>query len=275
MASVEIPGGRLVYDLAGASGDPVVLIHGGWEDGRGFDRVVPGLSAALQVLVYDRRGHGSSRGPPRKGPVEDDAADLARLLEASGLFPAHLVGHAYGGAVALRLAVDRPELVRSVAFHEIPWVGLLEPAAPPPPDPTSWSASLGRLRELASRAPEAAAREYLEMFGAPFERWSSLDAASQRVLVDYAGVWAEEMADPGASRPALAELRGVALPVLATSGGASPPFASRIHDRLVAELPNGRALRLSEGGHRIHRTDPDLWVGVLGEFLLERNVPTT
>ena len=271
MQSVEIPSGRLAYEVAGSEGDPVALVHGGWDDHRTWDRVVPGLSTALRVLLYDRRGHGASRGPTRLRPVRDDASDLARLLEVTDAYPAHLVGHAYGGVVALRVAVDRPELVRSVAFHEVPFVGLLEASR----TTGSLSEELGQVREIAPTRPEEAARRYLELFGSPSERWASLDLPSRQGFLRQAGVWAEEMGDPEATRPERDELLGVAVPVLATSGAASPEFARQVHDRLVAELPNARAVRLSEGGHRIHRTDPDLWVGVLGAFLLERDVPTT
>lgn len=274
METVAVGSGRLAYERAGAGGDPAVLVHGGWDDHRTWERVVPGLAVALQVLVYDRRGHGASEGPVSTRPVRNDAVDLAGLLESTGLYPAHVVGHGYGGAVALRLAVERPELVRSVTVHEVPFVGLLDE---PPGDreARSVSAALERIREVAPRDPETAAREYLARFGGPSERWSAIDAATRAIYLRNAGAWAREMGDPEALRPALADLRAIAVPVLATSGGASPPFAARIHDRLAAELPNGRTVRLSEGGHLVHRTDPDLWVGVLGTFLLERDVPTT
>ena len=83
------------------------------------------------------------------------------------------------------------------------------------------------------------------------------------------------MGDPEALRPPARELGSLALPVLATSGRRSPAFAARIHDLLVARLPNAQALRLPDAGHDAPQTEPDLYVGVLGTFLLERNVPST
>lgn len=276
MELVDEGGVRLAFERAGGAGDPVVLIHGGWDDHRAWDRVLPGLAVAFQVLVYDRRGHGESCGPPPARPVRDDAVDLARLLESSELYPAHLVAHAYGGAVALRLAVERPELVRSVAVHEVPFVAL---AGAHPPDAAPGPSVADRLegvREIALAGPgEAAAREYLELFGAEAERWPALDERERGRLVPNAALWAREMGDPDAVRPTAGELRQVGVPVLATSGGESPPFAGQIQERLAAELPNATALRLREGGHLVHRTSPDLLVGVLGSFLLERNVPTS
>jgi pimeloyl-ACP methyl ester carboxylesterase len=267
---------HLAFERSGGYGDPVALIHGGWEDGRAWDLVVPGLAAALQVLVYDRRAHGESSGPPRGRPVRDDAFDLARLLESTELFPAHLVAHGYGGAVALRLAVDRPELVRSIALHEVPFVELLGAGAPGPAGGPSVEHRLRQARELAlGGTTEVAACRYLGLFASSGEQWPELDERTRRSFLGNALAWAEEMGDPEAVRPLAEELRGIAVPVLATAGDLSPRFASQIHERLVAELPNATALSLRDTGHLVHRTDPDLLVGVLGSFLLERNVPTT
>ncbi len=115
----------LYYEVHGADGDPTVLVHGSFVDHQSWDLVVPGLSQALQVVAYDRRGHGRSAPGPRLHPVADDAADLAGILESANLFPAHVIAHSYGGAVAIHLAIHRPELVRSLAVHEPPFLGLL------------------------------------------------------------------------------------------------------------------------------------------------------
>ena len=276
MEHLEEQGVRLSFERSGWAGDPVALIHGGWEDAGAWDLVVPGLATAFQVLVYDRRGHGGSSGPGRQHPVREDAADLARLLESTGLFPAHLVSQGYGGAVALRLAVDRPELVRSVACHEVSFVGLLSDRTGSSAGGPSVTQRIQRVSQLALHdAPEVATRAYLELFASAEEQWPALDERWGRSLLVGARSWAEEMSDPESAGPRVEELPGVAVPVLATAGTNSPPFASAIQERLVAELPNATALPLREVGHFVHRTDPDLLVGVLGTFLLERNVPTT
>jgi len=275
MEYLERNGLRLAYDRSRGLGEPVALVHGGWDDQASWGRVAAGLALGLRVLSYDRRDHGESTGPPRSRPVRDDASDLAALLEATELYPAHLVAEGYGGAAALRLAVDRPELVRSVCLHEVPFLGLLGPD-----EPTGMGASpAARLREVcrlaAGGSGEAAARAYLALFGSPEEQWTELDPASQRGLAAGARAWAREMDDPEATRPAAEELRGIDIPVLATVGEASPEFARRVHEGLLATLPNGQAMTLPQVGHFVHRTDPDLFVGVLGTFLLERNVPST
>lgn len=266
---------RLAFERTGGPGDPLVLIHGGWNDHHLWDRTLAGLGGAFQVLAYDRRGHGESSGPGRARPVRDDSLDLSAVLEVADHYPAHLVGHGYGGAVALRLAVDRPELVRSVVVHEVPFVGLLEGALGVGSTGSVPEQVLEIQRVARSADPERAAQEYLRLFASPSEDWATLDPTIRRTLVAAAPTWAAEMADPEAQRPALEDLAGVAVPVLVTTGGQSPPFAGRIADELVSGLPNATGRTFRDGGHFVPWTDPDLFVGVVGGFLLERNVPST
>lgn len=267
---------RLAYELSGGSGDPVVLVHGGWDDHHVWDLVVPGLAEALQVVAYDRRGHGESSGPPQERPVRSDAEDLAGLLESTGQFPAHLVAQGYAGAVVLRLAVDRPELVRSIAVHEATFVGLVDREPPESAEGPTLAELLPSVRELVSRgSAESAARRYLELFASPEERWEEAGESWRQTLVANAAAWAEEVGDPEAQRPVREELAGIPVPVLVTTGGRSPRFAARIGELLASAMPNATALWLPDGGHFVARTDPDLFVGVLGSFLLERNVPST
>jgi pimeloyl-ACP methyl ester carboxylesterase len=97
------------------SGPPVVLVHGAngtWHD------FPPDLIADLArdhtVLAFDRPGHGWSGAP--RGPLGlgENAAALLALLRAQGAMGATLVGHSYGAAVALRAALEAPDLVRHV-----------------------------------------------------------------------------------------------------------------------------------------------------------------
>ena len=98
--------------------------------------MVPGLAESFRVVVYDRRGHSRSQRPDTPGSVDEDGDDLAALLEALELAPAHVVTNSYGGNIALRLATRRPEVFRSLSCHE------------PPP----WSWPLGSGRRSLERA---------------------------------------------------------------------------------------------------------------------------
>ena len=125
---MRIGGVELHVEAPVGAGDPLVLVHGGWTDHTAFDAVVESLARSFRVIRYDRRGHSRSQYGPAAAPRRRDEDDLAELIEALGLGPAHLVGTSYGAAISLALAIRRPELVRSVLAHE-------PPAARPRPRP--------------------------------------------------------------------------------------------------------------------------------------------
>jgi pimeloyl-ACP methyl ester carboxylesterase len=123
MPEAEANGVRLYYELHGG-GEPLALVHGSWVDATTWRFVVAGIAESFRVLVYD--GHSRSERPESQGSVDEDGDDLAALLEALGLAPAHVVTSSSGGTIALRLATRRADVFRSLSSHEPPLWGLLE-----------------------------------------------------------------------------------------------------------------------------------------------------
>ncbi len=79
----------------------------------------PVAHAGADVILYDQRGHGLSERPPAGYRISDSVGDLSAILGALGVKePVHLVGHSYGGAIALRFALAYPELVTSMLLIE-------------------------------------------------------------------------------------------------------------------------------------------------------------
>ena len=105
-------------DEAGPADAPlIVLIHGTMDRSTGMLKLSRRLDHLCRVLRYDRRGYG--RSAPHGGPFDMAAQvdDLVALLRGR---PAVLVGHSYGGNVALATATRHPHLVRGVALYETP-----------------------------------------------------------------------------------------------------------------------------------------------------------
>ncbi|MFQ5980474.1 MAG: alpha/beta fold hydrolase [Candidatus Heimdallarchaeota archaeon] len=118
---------RLYYEISG-SGDPIVLIHGGYCDLRIWDGQIQAFSAKHKLIRYDLRGYGKSALPePNKSYKHHD--DLKALLEHLDLPEAHICGHSFGSAVAADFALAYPELCKSL-ISEGPWVfGYSSPSA--------------------------------------------------------------------------------------------------------------------------------------------------
>jgi pimeloyl-ACP methyl ester carboxylesterase len=120
-AKIELPGFEerfaegLRYLVAG-EGEPLVLVHGLGGAASNWLALAPLLRPGRRLLVPELPGHGGSPPLPGKPALDAYAGSLAVLLEHEAAAPAHVVGHSFGGAVALRLAIRRPELVRALVL---------------------------------------------------------------------------------------------------------------------------------------------------------------
>ena len=106
----------MYYELHG-KGEPVVLLHGAMGTIEScFAGLLPVLARHFQVIAVELQGHGRTRDVDRPLTYEGMAADTAMLLEALSIERAHFVGYSMGGAVAITLALNRPELVDHLVF---------------------------------------------------------------------------------------------------------------------------------------------------------------
>ena len=112
---LEARGGRLRY-LAAGDGEPVLLVHGLGGAAGNWVALAPLLFRGRRLLVPELPGHGGSSPLPAAPSLTAFADRLALLLEHEGATPAAVVGHSLGGAVALRLAIRKPETVRAVVL---------------------------------------------------------------------------------------------------------------------------------------------------------------
>ena len=112
------PGHHLSYLLRPGSGPTLVLIPGSFSDSRQWDGVLPGLSADLQLVLIELRGHGDSWPPPVDGSIEQFAEDVLRILDALNLDLFYVGGHSIGGMVALEVGSRRPRQVAGIISIE-------------------------------------------------------------------------------------------------------------------------------------------------------------
>lgn len=115
MPTVMVDGLRMYYELAGA-GPPLVLIAGLGLDLSECGQLIDALAAHHRVLAFDNRGAGRTDKPDEPYSISQLAADTAGLMRALGIERAHVVGMSLGGRIALELAFQHPERVRSLVL---------------------------------------------------------------------------------------------------------------------------------------------------------------
>jgi pimeloyl-ACP methyl ester carboxylesterase len=259
----DVNGVNLYYELEG-SGEPLALVHGSWGDATNWRLVAPGLAKSFRVLVYDRRGHSRSQRSGAPGSVDEDGDDLAALLEALDLAPAHVVTNSYAGNIALRLATRRPEVFRSLSCHEPPLWSLLEDDAETQEMLEQGARSLEAVgRRIAEGDHEGAARQFVEEVAFGPGAWENeLPPETRAIFVQNAPTFLDELQDPNADAVDPDGLTTLEIPVRLTMGTESPPMFPRVIDRLAELIPRVTRETIDGAGHVPQLTTPERYVEV-------------
>ncbi|HPC84697.1 MAG TPA: alpha/beta fold hydrolase [Thermoanaerobaculaceae bacterium] len=114
---VQVGGQRVHVEQAG-EGEPVVLLHGFGGSTYLWRQMTPRLAGHFRVVAIDLNGFGWTERPRAREAytLEGQAALVLGVLDALGIERAHLVGHSYGGGLAIWLAAQHPERVRSLSL---------------------------------------------------------------------------------------------------------------------------------------------------------------
>jgi 3-oxoadipate enol-lactonase len=115
MSFFDYDGCQLHYEDYG-HGAPLLLVHGLGSSTLDWEEQTAVLAAHYRVIAIDLRGHGRSDKPVEHYSIAGFAEDVAALIEHLKLDPVHLVGISMGAMVGFQLAVDRPELLRSLTI---------------------------------------------------------------------------------------------------------------------------------------------------------------
>ena len=109
---------KLAHTEYGDGGPPLVLMHGLFGSARNWAAIARALAETQRVYVLDLRNHGAS---PHAATMtyEQMAADVSDFLTGQGIESPVIMGHSMGGKVAMRLALDRPELLRGLVVVDI------------------------------------------------------------------------------------------------------------------------------------------------------------
>jgi pimeloyl-ACP methyl ester carboxylesterase len=115
-----VNGLSMYYEIHGA-GEPLVLVHGGLGSTGMFGDLLPALAADRQVIAVDLQAHGRTADIDRPLRYEVMGDDIAALIRHLGLAGTDLMGYSLGGGVALRAAIQHPELVRKLVLVSTPF----------------------------------------------------------------------------------------------------------------------------------------------------------
>lgn len=120
MSYADVNGLSLYYEEHGA-GEPLILLHGGLGGVDMFAPILPELAKQRRVIAVDLQGHNHTADIDRPLHMESSADDIAALIRFLGLEQVDVMGYSFGGGVALRTAVQHPDLVRRLIVLSFPF----------------------------------------------------------------------------------------------------------------------------------------------------------
>ena len=224
------------------------------------------LDGRFRLFTPDLHGYGGTDAWPGERPLRlaDEAALVAALIKRIGA-PVHLVGHSYGGAVALRLAADYPEriarltLIEPAAFHLLRTDGIRS------------QAMRREIARLAGDVAKAVARgdyhggmgrfvNYWNGEGA----WDAMPAEMRASLAPRLVKVASEFHAGFGETAGVEQYRNIRVPVALLRGRHSPQPVRRIAEILAVILSGGRLESLETAGHMMPITHPGLVADIVG-----------
>jgi pimeloyl-ACP methyl ester carboxylesterase len=244
-------------------GDPVLFVHGQPGLGSDWDQVAARLPDH-RLLMVDRPGYG--RSGPKVLTIEGNARLLAELVTERGATPVTVVGHSYGGGVAIELAARRPELVAGLvlvgSIGQADSLNVLDRLLAAPVTGEALSAAglftLGHVLPHVRQLVGAQHHGALQWIRAtlPDERYDRVSAQRGRQ------VWRSFVAEQRSLVREIAVVEGalgsVRAPTTVISGSWDVVVPPSVSAGIAASIPGSELVRVARTGHFVPRDAPEL-----------------
>ena len=247
--------GDRFYREAG-TGEPIVLLHCSAGSSGAWVPVMNQLGRDYRALAPDLLGYGRSAPWPLDVPLTSggELGVLEALLNVAGR-PVHLVGHSYGGTVALSAARRFPRRVASLTLIEPVAFHLLRSAD----EPDGWrevTALAERHLALIGEGRDAAAAEAFVTYWSGPKAWQQMPHAARDAAVRSAAKVAAEWLLMFAAEDDLDEIAGIEAPTLLVCGGRTRTPARWVVEILRQALPHAQHHEIADAGHMSPLTHP-------------------
>jgi esterase len=250
---LEVNGYPMTYQDVG-SGPTIFLIHGSIVDYRIWAPTVSGLSPRFRIVAPSLR-HYYPEPWDGIGPhftVEQQAADTAALVRSLKLGQVHLLGWSRGAAVAVEMARQAPELVKTLILEDGSVSLAGEETETMRRARTASQERLGALRSAVQSGEfERGARQLVDTLNGP-DAWSRLSADLRQIMLDNIRTALAAVNVPVRSE-VLAALR---MPMLLLTGENSPKSYAEFYDTLRKLRECGPTTVIPNAAHMMHLDNP-------------------
>ena len=249
------------------AGPGVVCLHANASSSSQWRSLMEELSPKFHVLAADSYGSGKSPPwPPGDAWLRDEVALLEPVFERAGV-PFVLVGHSYGGAIALIAALSQPSRVRALAVYEPTLFSLIDADSPPPNDAEGIkNAVRAATAQLDAGDSRSAAEAFID-FWMGKGSWASMPESRQEPItrsITNIPAWSNALLKEPTP---LSAFRALTIPILYMTGSESPASSLGVARLLAPVLPNVEVIDFKGLGHMGPVTHPEPVNAAIARFL--------
>jgi pimeloyl-ACP methyl ester carboxylesterase len=254
---------KLFYKEAG-KGETILFIHGTQEDYRVFIPQLEALKDKYHVVIYSRRFNYPHPKNYQQGDTYDpftEAEDLESLINELKTNNIHLVGHSYGGLIALAYTHRNSDKVKSLALSEPPMLRL--------PGCESWY-QVAQKDLIESVASAFDTNDTTLVMKAVFEFFAGADVQDQvppEILQSLKANLTEMKALVNSDDPFPDLNTNLKLPVMILTSGNTMQMLDCTNSVLVEQMPEAKHVHISNATHDMWMTHPDLLSQYVQEFI--------
>jgi pimeloyl-ACP methyl ester carboxylesterase len=260
------------------SGPPVVFVHGAISDLRFWEPQREAFAKGHRFIAYTYRYHGSApwSDDGKQYSARTHAADLAAFLKGLKAGPVHLVGLSYGGLLAAMVAMESPQLLRTVTLAEPALFSVLAET----PDGKEVLEAWNKAAATAIGAPlekgdaVAAAKGLAAVVHDTPGYFDQLPPAGQQMLLDNARTMPFLMQSmPDAIT--CARLGAIKTPTLLVRGADTPPVFAKTNEAVGRCIPGSRQVVVPQASHTMSVQNPGAFNDAVLKFVGQHRGPRT
>lgn len=254
-------------------GTPVICLHATAGSSRQWESLAGALPAGHQLVAPDFSGHGRTPVAGGMDALNEDLALAESLLDAGEAV--HLVGHSYGGAVALRLALKHPARIRSlVLFEPAAWRILLDAKSAALSTVEILRVAMRMRRAAATGEAEEAAKHFIDYWSGDGS-WDCLPQFQRERFAAQMGRINDHFTALLADATPASAYAGLDVPTLILSGDDGPLSGRHISHLMHRLLPRAELQVLADVGHMGPVTRPELVNPLIARFIARHAVGET
>lgn len=244
----------------------LLMLHGFMGDHRVFDHLIDELCKSCNPVTLDLLGHGKSSKPedPARYNEDEQVSDIFKLIEELDLSPLYLFGYSMGGRLALKTALDAPNVLKGLILES-----------------TNSGINDETTRNKRRQLDEKRALNIEKDFRGFLNEWEKLELfqsplpIQEELVQKYHNIQLHQNPEAiaasmhgfgtGSMSPAWNDIKHLDLPVLLIAGSEDKKY-QRIKRRLVSQFPNAKFSSIT-AGHRTHLDNPSAFLSELKNYL--------